>query len=353
MALGAQAPLISESALSDFVQRLFMARGMSAENAGKIARVLVWADMRGSDTHGVSRIPHYFGMIDKDAMKPLAEPRVQADFGALFSLDGQGAAGPIAMMQLLDGAETRARQFGVGFGVMGRATHAGAIGFYAEQAALHGFAAIAFAAGPPLMAYEGARIASASTAPLAMAVPGGPEGLVLLDMAASQISNGRLKQARRDKETLPRGWALDAQGQPATDAAKAETLLPLGGAKGSGFALLTEIFTSVLAGAPLLAPMLAQGKKGHGQSATLIVIDITRLRSVQDFGSDIDALSAAIKSLPRIDGIEELRLPGERGARALKKARTQGIKIDPKIWDELRQVAEAYHIAMPEMGGSR
>ena len=349
-ALGAKAPKISEADLSDFVQRLFVARGMSTENAGKIARVLVWADMRGSDTHGVSRIPHYFGMIDKGAMKPTASPRLQADFGALFSLDAQGAAGPIAMMQLLDGAQDRARQFGVGFGVMSGATHAGAIGFYAEQAARNGFAAIAFAAGPPLMAYEGARIASASTAPLAMAVP---EGVVLLDMAASQISNGRLKQARRDKETLPVGWALDAEGHAATEAAKAETLLPLGGPKGSGFALLTEIFTSVLAGAPLLSPMLAQGKKGHGQSATMIVIDIARLRQPAEFASDIDALSAAIKALPRIEGVDELRLPGERGARALKQARAQGIKIGAKVWDELVQVAEAYQVALPDMGETK
>lgn len=352
-ALGAQAPKISEAALSDFVQRLFVARGMSAENAAKIASVLVWADMRGSDTHGVSRIPHYFGMIDKGAMKPVAVPRLQADFGALFSIDAQGAAGPIAMMQLLDGAQERARQFGVGFGVMSRATHAGAIGFYADQAARNGFAAIAFAAGPPLMAYEGARIASASTAPLAMAVPGGPEGVVLLDMAASQISNGRLKQARRDKEKLPVGWALDADGHPATDATKAETLLPLGGPKGSGFALLNEIFTSVLAGAPLLSPMLAQGKKGHGQSATMIIVDIARLREPADFASDMGALSDAIKALPRVEGVEELRLPGERGVRAHKQARAQGIKIDAKVWDELVQVAQAYHVALPEMGETK
>ena len=350
--MGAQAPHFSEQALSAFVQRLFEARGLRADDAGKIARVLVWADMRGSDTHGVSRIPHYFGMIDKGAMKPAAQPRLRADFGALFSLDAQGAAGPVAMMALLENAQVRARQFGVGLGVMGGATHAGAIGFYAEQAARHGHAAIAFAAGPPLMAYEGARIASASTAPLAIAVPGGPQGVVLLDMAASQISNGRLKQARRDKESLPLGWALDAQGRPATEAAQAETLLPMGGPKGSGLALMTEILTSVLAGAPLLSPMLAQGKKGHGQSAMIIVIDIARLRDPQDFASDMDALTSVIKALPRIDGVDDVRLPGERGARALEQARAKGMKMDMKVWDELVELARAYQVALPETGGT-
>jgi ureidoglycolate dehydrogenase (NAD+) len=351
--LGAQAPIITEQALSAFVQRLFMARGMSAKDAGNIAGILVWADMRGSDTHGVSRIPHYFGMIDKGAMKPQAMPHLQADFGALFSLDAQGAAGPVAMMAVLDHAQERARQFGVGLGVMGRATHAGAIGFYAEHAARNGFAAIVFAAGPPLMAYEGARIASASTAPLAIAVPGGPEGVILLDMAVSQISNGRLKQARRDKETLPVGWALDAEGKAATDAMKADTLLPLGGPKGSGLALMTETLTSLLAGAPLLSPMLIQGKKGHGQSAMMIVIDLSRLRDTQDFSKDIDVLASVIKSLPRVDGVDEVRLPGERGSRALKIAREKGLQINTKIWNDLVEVARAYDVALPEVGGMK
>jgi ureidoglycolate dehydrogenase (NAD+) len=230
---------------------------------------------------------------------------------------------------------------------MGRATHAGAIGFYAEDAARNGFAAIAFAAGPPLMAYEGARIAGASTAPLAIAVPGGPEGVVLLDMAASQVSNGRLKKARRNNETLPEGWALDAEGRPATQAAKAATLLPLGGPKGSGFALMTEILTSVLAGAPLLSPMLVQGKKGHGQSATMIDNDIARLRVMSDFTEDMNELVSAIKGLPRVEGVDEIRLPGERGARALKAARTGGIKIGVKVWDELIEVAQAHGVALP------
>ena len=334
--------------LRDFVARLFQARGMSASDAQTVAEVLVWADQRGADTHGVSRIPHYFGMIDKGAMKPQAVPQMRADFGAVFSIDAQGAAGPIAMRHVVQEAQARARQFGLGLGTMGRSTHAGAIGFYAEQVARNGCAAIAFAAGPPLMAYEGARIASLSTAPLAIAVPGGPDGVVLLDMASSLVSNGRLKKARRDGETLPEGWALDAQGKPARDAAQAEVLLPMGGAKGSGLALMTEMLTSLLASAPLLAPILQQGKKGHGQSVTLIVIDIARLRALSDFESDIDALTHVIKSLPRIEGVDELRLPGERSAKMAKASAAQGVSIHAKVWKELSDLAQAHGIAMPQ-----
>lgn len=344
-----QAKTIGAPALCDFVARLFQSRGMTALDAQTVAQVLVWADQRGADTHGVSRIAHYFGMIDKGAMQPQAVPLMRADFGAVFSLDAQGAAGPIAMRELVKTVQQRARQFGIGLGTMGRSTHVGAIGFYAEQVAQQGFATIVFAAGPPLMAYEGARTASLSTAPLAIAVPGGPDGVVLLDMASSLVSNGRLKKARRDGEILPEGWALDGQGKPAREASQAEVLLPMAGPKGSGLALMIEMLTSLLASAPLLAPLLQQGKKGHGQSVTLIAIDVARLRVLSDFQSDMDVLTQLIKALPRLEGVSEIRLPGERSHQIAKTTAAQGLVIDPKVWKELQNLADVHGVAMPDL----
>ena len=109
-----ETPIFSELTLRGFIARLFMARGMSASSAEAVARVLVWADLRGGDTHGVSRTAHYFGMIDKGAMKPLAEPRLRVDFGALAAFDAEGAAGPVAMLKALGEAQTRARAHGIG-----------------------------------------------------------------------------------------------------------------------------------------------------------------------------------------------------------------------------------------------
>lgn len=340
--------LLSESDLRDFVARLFMARGMGREAGDAIARVLVWADLRGGETHGVSRISHYFGMIDKGAMQPAAEPRLRVDFGALAVFDAEGAAGPVAMLKALADAQTRARAHGVGLALVGGATHAGAMGCYAEAAARAGFAAIVIAAGPPLMAYQGARVASVSTAPLAIAVPGGPEGVILLDMASSQISNGALKSARRDGKTLPEGAALDATGRATMDPAQAEVLLPVGGPKGSGFALMVECLTSLLAGAPILSRMLGEGKKGHGQNATLILIDIARLRATQDFTVDVDTLAGIVKTLPLAEGAQPIRLPGERGGGLARARARDGVPVSSKVWTELVELAKTHHVAVPE-----
>lgn len=340
--------ILPETSLHAFVTRLFMARGMSAASADAVARVLVWADLRGGDTHGVSRIAHYFGMIDKGAMKPEAEPCLRVDFGALAAFDAQGAAGPVAMMLALGDAQARSRAHGVGLALVGGATHAGAMGCYAEAAAREGFAAIVIAAGPPLMAYHGAGVASVSTAPLAIAVPGGPEGVVLLDMASSRISNGALKAAKRDGRALPEGAALDSQGRETVDPAQAEVLLPVGGPKGAGFALMVECLASLLAGAPILSRMLGEGKKGHGQNAMIILIDIARLRPEEDFAADLDTLAEIVKRLPQAAGAQELRLPGERGARLAQERQRDGVPVAPEVWAELVGLAETFHVAVPE-----
>ena len=341
---------LREDRLRKFVADLFAARGMSSADAASVAEVLVWADLRGGETHGISRIPHYFGMIDKGALKPGATPVVTRDFGALVGIDAQGAAGPVAMKMALAEAKVRARAHGAGIAIVGRATHSGAIGCYAEAAASEGFAAIVLAAGPPLMAYHGARVPSLSTAPLAIAVPGEDNGTLMLDMASSLISNGRLKQAKRDGESLPAGWALDAEGRMATDADKAEVLLPMGGAKGSAFALLSECMTSLLAGAAILAPMLGpDGKRGHGQNATIILIDIARLREPDDYRSDVSVLSSIIRSLPRAEGADALRLPGERAASEARTRRSAGVPIPQKLWDEITALANKHDVCIPDL----
>jgi ureidoglycolate dehydrogenase (NAD+) len=199
------------------------------------------------------------------------------------------------------------------------------------------------------MAYEGARIPSVSTAPLAIAVPGGPDGVLLLDMASSLISNGRLKNAKRDGTALPPGAALDADGRETQDPARATTLLPMGGAKGAGLALLVECATSLLAGAPILAPMLGAGRKGHGQNAAIILIDVASLREPAQYGAAVDDLVAAIKALPRAPGVDEIRAPGERGAALGRRRRVEGVPVAAKVWAELVALAERHGVSPPPL----
>lgn len=339
---------VSPGELAAFAVRVFVSRGMSQAHAAQVADVLVWADLRGVDSHGVERLPSYLAIMDRGGMNPKGSPRLEDVAPAMFRIDADRAAGPVPMMMAVNEAMSRAGTFGVSMGLVCRSAHTGAVGYYVQKAAREGLVAMVLGSGPPLMAYYGARAPSLSTSPLAIGVPGGPDGAIVLDMATSVASNGKLKQAQREKKPIPEGWALDADGNSTTDPAKAAISLPIGGPKGAGLGLMFECVTSVLAGAPLLANMLGEGKKPfHMQSEMFIAIDASKFRTRDDFESDIDALAGVIKGLPRADEAQPIRLPGERAEEEARRRAASGVPISPRLQTQLLELAGQCGVAPP------
>ncbi|MBX9758258.1 MAG: Ldh family oxidoreductase [Beijerinckiaceae bacterium] len=339
---------ISPGELAAFSARVFVSRGMTQAHAAQVADVLVWADLRGVDSHGVERLPSYLAIMDRGGMNPKGAPRLDDVAPAMFRIDADRAAGPVPMMMAVEEAMSRARTFGVSMGLVCRSAHTGAVGYYVQKAAREGFVAMVLGSGPPLMAYYGARAPSLSTSPLAIGVPGGPDGAIVLDMATSVASNGKLKQAQREKKPIPEGWALDADGNSTTDPAKAAISLPIGGPKGAGLGLMFECVTSVLAGAPLLANMLGPGNKPfHMQSEMFIAIDAAKFRARDDFETDIEALAGVIKGLPRVDEAQPIRLPGERAEDEARRRAVSGVPISPRLQTQLSELAGQCGVAPP------
>ncbi|MBO0757406.1 MAG: Ldh family oxidoreductase, partial [Bradyrhizobiaceae bacterium] len=231
---------VAPDKLSEFVAAIFRAHGMSAGDAATVAEVLVWANLRGVESHGVMRIPSYLHFIRTGDLDPCARPTLRVLTSASFILDCAHSAGPVAMMSASATALKMAATSGICMGLVSATAHTGAIGRYAEWLAERDFAAIVFVGGAPLMAYHGARTASVSTAPLAIAVPNSDGKPLLLDMASSVVASGRIRELAAMGKGIPEGWALDHDGNPTTDAAKAATVLPLGGPKGSSLSLLFE-----------------------------------------------------------------------------------------------------------------
>ncbi len=339
--------VVRHEELVRFIADVLTACGASAADAASVAEGLVWANLRGIDGHGVSRLPRYLRIIERGEIDAKAQPKLIHDRAATFVLDSGHGFGPVAAMQAAALAVERAKNVGVCFGLIRETTHTGAIGRYAQWMAERGCAAIVMGAGPALMAYHGARIASMATSPVAIAVPSG-DGAIVLDMATSTISNGKIVQARHTGEALPPGTVLTAFGQPTTDPSKAEILLPLGGPKGSGLALMFEMLTSVLAAAPIQARALGPEKRSrHVNNTAMLAVDIVSFRPLGDFTRDADALAAIIKALPRQAGFDEITLPGERSRRTEAMRRRSGIPIPGKLWAELKSIAEARRIKMP------
>ena len=343
-------PVIGQAALHDLLASVFARAGMPGGHAGATASMLVWAELRGVGSHGVTRVPRYLEMIDSGEIDPRAEPVVDQVAPALARIDAGRGPGAVALGAAVDTAGRMARASGAASVVVARATHAGAIGMHAAALAERGFAAIVIAAGMPNMAYHGAASASLATAPIALAVPGPPGAPpLLLDMASATLAMGRLVQMRRAGERLPEGWALSRAGEPTTDPAEAAIPLPLGGAKGSGLSLLFECLTGVLAGAPVLIGYLDGSDRRHGQTALVHAIDIAVLRPLVEFRADIARLVGAIRALPRQSGVAELLLPGERGARMAARRAQAGIPAGGASFTELWSIAARLGVGAPTL----
>jgi ureidoglycolate dehydrogenase (NAD+) len=333
--------------LDRFIRDVLRAKGASAADAATVAEGLVWANLRGIDGHGVSRLPRYIRIIERGEIDTTAQPRLTLDRPAAFALDCGHCFGPVAMMQALPLALARAKAVGSCYGLLRETTHTGAIGRYVQWLAERGCAGIVFCGGPALMAYHGARVASLATSPIAFAVPSS-RGPVVLDMATSAISNGKIIQARATGGSLPPGTVLTAQGEPTTDANQAEILLPLGGPKGSGLGLMFELFASVLAASPIQSRWLGPEKRTrHTNNTAIIAVDIETFRALADFTHDTDTLVDTLKGLPRQHGFDEILMPGERGDRTEAVRRKSGIPIPPALWAELESVANKLGIEMP------
>jgi len=331
---------ISAERLERWVTAIFRAEGLSDEHARTVAQVLIFANLRGMDTHGVLRVPSYVRFIHAGDLNPRPALSAHSEAAACVLLEADRAAGPVAMQRATELAMDKARQAGVGVCLVRATTHTGALGYYTHMAAERGMAAIAFSSSTANMAYHGARAAGVSTAPLALAVPG-EQGPIALDMASSTMSMGKLRQAKHAGTPLDEGQALDKDGNPTTDAGKAAILLPLGGAKGSGLSLLIECMTSLVAGNPLLAEVLERTALGarHRQNGAVIALDLARFVDPAEFRRQAGRLARAIKALPPQPGMEIL-LPGERGTRAASQRRRDGIPVPDAVLDELRNLME-------------
>jgi ureidoglycolate dehydrogenase (NAD+) len=338
--------IVQPEALRLFVRDLFLKSGFSASDATVTADVLVWAELRGHASHGVLRIPTYLGWAKKGTIASAAKPEVVLRKGAVVRLNAHRSIGPAALTLASDLAVETAREHAVAWVLVQDHSHAGAIGYYARRIADAGMLGLVMTASRPLMAYHGTKGAVLSTNPIAIAAPGG----LVLDMSTSAISKGKISAAIAGGTQLPAGAAVDAEGRPTTDPAKAETLLPLGGAKGSGLSLMIECMTSVALANPLISSALADAKeaKDFRQNGLVIAMDISVLGGEGSFESRAGMLAESIKSQPRATGFDEILMPGERGDGEMARRDAQGIPIAGKTWNELAPLAATLDVALPE-----
>jgi LDH2 family malate/lactate/ureidoglycolate dehydrogenase len=337
--------------------------GTPTEIASDVSEILVSADRRGIASHGTARLPSYVALVLAGVMDPTARPEVERERAAFARIAAHTGGGHLASRVAVDWAFARARSTGVATAVVRNSNHYGIAGWYALRAASAGMIGLSLTNASPLVAPTRALRPLIGTNPIALAAPAGRFGAFCLDMATSTVPIGRIEVAKRRGENLPIGWAIGADGRPATkpDAALAGALLPLGGLeetagyKGYGLSLGVDILTGVLAGATFgpnitgLFATEAASDLGHA----FWVIDPGAAEEPGAFESRLEAYLdqlVAAETVPDAPG--RVLIPGEPEAEAERRSDRRGVAIDARHHASLVELAERYGVPFPEVAAA-
>jgi LDH2 family malate/lactate/ureidoglycolate dehydrogenase len=349
---GSAAPVrVAIERLEEFVNDVLHAAGLDRSGAARTARLMVAADARGSDSHGVFRLPQYVRRILAGGINKHPDIRVIEDRLATALLDGDNGMGHLVMSRAAELAIEKARRTGVGWVGARRSNHAGPAALYASMPLAHDMIGVYLAIGSANhMAPWGGTEMLLSTNPISIAVPAGRHAPVVLDMATTAAAYGKVKKKVQAGDAIPEGWMIDRSGRPLTDPARVHegSLLPIGGFKGYGLALMFGLLAGTLNGAAFgrdvvdfNADFTSVTNTGH----CILAIDIASFMDVSTYKARVDAVCGAIESSASVKGGEAIRVPGARSAALLAESVRSGIRLDSALLDELDRLAVTLGLA--------
>lgn len=340
---------------------------VSVEDARVTADVLVHADLRGIDSHGVARLSRYVTGIQQGMMKPRPNPKVIHETPVTATIDGDAGLGQPVSHMAMKLAIAKARENSLGFVAVRNSNHYGIAGYYAMMALAEDMIGTCTTNTEVLVVPTFARNALLGTNPIAIAVPAGVERPFVLDMSTATVTRGKLEVYSRLEKAMPLNWATDEKGIATSDPAHVLQnimkrggggLLPLGGSleesgghKGYGLALAVEIFSAVLPGALYanrVYPKDSEGKplpSGIGHFFGAMRIDAFRPK--EEFKCDMDDLIRRLKDAPKAEGAERIYVHGEKEFEEAERLAREGIPLNAKVADELRVIAKQLGLAKP------
>lgn len=344
--------LFEAGALEDFAQRILEAAGAPPARAKLAAAALVYANLRGVDSHGVQLLPHYVGQIEAGDVNPAAEGRVVNESQACLLYDGERGLGS-ATAEICTGHAIRlAQQFGVSLVVARETSHFGPAAFWTQRISSAGLIGVAMCDSSPQVPPWQGKAKRVGTNPISVSAPHPAGRGWLLDMATSTVALGKLEQAKLNRqEEIPPGWALDSEGRSTTRLSEALSgfLAPLGGYKGSGLGLMVEILGGVLGGGGM-APEIVN-IRDHGKPArtnhTFLAIDVARFMPLERFYERMEFLVEYIRRTPPAAGFSEVLVAGDPEWRMEDERRTGGVPIRPGPWALLEETACRLRVALP------
>src|SRR6059036_756435 len=360
--LDSQQVRVSEKDLQHFCEQIFIKHGVSKEDARVTTEVLVIADLRGIESHGVARLPRYVTGLREGYIHPVYNGRTIKETKATAVIDAGQSLGQVAGRKGMELAIHKARETAVGVVTVRNSNHFGIAGYYAMMALEHDLIGMCMTNAAPLVVPTFGRTAVLGTNPISLVAPASKEKPFVLDMASSVVPRGKLEVLDRAGKKVPLSWAVDETGKGTTDPARVLAamakrlgggLLPLGGEgeefsghKGYGLALMVDVLCGVLSGSATGLQVYADEKKpnvGH----FFMALDPTAFRPLDEFRRDMDRLARELKDSPRAQGQDRIYVHGEKSFARVERFRKGGIPLDSKVVDGLRKIGTDLGIPWP------
>ena len=309
------------------------------------------ADIRGSDGHGVFRLPSYVKRIRLGGINVKPNIRIIKERKAQALLDGDNAMGHLVMAKAAEIAIAKAKEAGIAWVGARSSNHAGPAALYAQMPMQHDMIGLYAAVGngnhvPP---WGGVDLLL-STNPIAIAIPGAKRPPVVLDMATTTAAYGKVKMAQQRGEQMPVGWMVDRKGQPLTDPNRASEgfLMPIGGAKGYGLALMLGLLAGTLNGAAMgkdVVDFTTDHVTPTNTGQFIAALDISAFADVAEFKADVDEIYDQMKGSGTMQGVDSVRLPGESAWNIALERRVTGVPLGAELVKALDGVAKELGVA--------
>lgn len=306
---------VTASDAKAFVQAILTGNGVSQDNSAIIAECLVAADLRGVDTHGINRIPSYIARVRQGVLDPKASPTIRQITPVVGQVDGHNGFGFLAAHLGISAAIKMAQKMGIGMVSIKHSNHFGMSAWVVQQALDAGMMSLVFTNSSPALPVWGGKSKLMGVSPIACGAPAGSERPFILDMAPSVAARGKIYKALRRGEKIPKDWALDAEGRPTDDPARAleGVMLPMGGPKGSALAIMMDVFSGVLSGSAFAGHVTnpydpyKPANVGH----FLVAIRPDLFMSLEEFKNRMDHLYKRVVESEKIANVNRIYFPGE------------------------------------------
>ncbi|MCU1325902.1 MAG: malate dehydrogenase [Bryobacterales bacterium] len=341
-------PVVKAEALTAWSQKALIAAGVRDDHAHLVAASLVSANLRGVDSHGIHLLASYLDQIAAGDVDPRAVGEVVTESGGCLVYDGLNGLGQVVSDICVSHAIRLASANGIAIVTARESNHFGSAAWWARRIAESGQIGMAFCNASPIVAPWQGKEGRFGTNPICMAVPVGKRDPWLLDMATTTVAANRVFKAYNNREReIPSGWAMDQDGIPTTntDAAYAGLLMPLGGYKGSGLAMMVEILCGVLSGGAMsteLGGLRVRGKRFRA-SQTFLAIDVARMQP--EFTDRLDWLIDEVKSAAPASGFNEVLVANEPELRMERHRREHGLPIPDGTWAGLLKSASHFGVS--------